>query len=96
MARVLPQLFLIKRLKQLSPGASGLLGARAPFTLPTADPVTAKMSEPGTLRLPELGLSAEEAADRFGRLQQKLVPLWRYIRAYNQHKQTHRRCSLAV
>jgi hypothetical protein len=34
------------------------------------------MSEPGTLSLPEVGLSAEEATDRFARLQQKLVPLW--------------------
>ena len=46
------------------------------------------MSEPGTLPLPELGLSAEEAANRFGRLQQKLVPLWRSIRAFNQQEQT--------
>ena len=46
------------------------------------------MSEPGTLPLPELGLSAEEAANRFGRLQQKLVPLWRSIRAFNQEEQT--------
>ena len=46
------------------------------------------MSEPGTLRLPELGLSAEEAADRFGRLQQKLVPLWRSIRTFNPQEQT--------
>jgi PGM1 C-terminal domain/ATP-grasp domain len=46
------------------------------------------MSEPGTLPLPELGLSAEEAADRFGRLQQKLVPLWTSIRTFNQEEQT--------
>jgi len=46
------------------------------------------MSEPGTLPLPELGLSAEESANRFGRLQQKLVPLWRSIRAFNQQEQT--------
>jgi len=40
------------------------------------------------LHLPELGLSAEEAADRFGRLQQKLVPLWTSISALNQDEQT--------
>ena len=38
--------------------------------------------------LPELGLSAEEAAKRFERLQQKLVPLWASIRAFNQDEQT--------
>src|SRR5262249_32658933 len=46
------------------------------------------MSEPGTLRLPELGLSAEEAANRFARLQKKLIPLWRSISALNQDEQT--------
>ena len=46
------------------------------------------MSDPGTLRLPELGLSPEEAARRFERLQQKLVPLWSSIRAMNQDEQT--------
>ena len=46
------------------------------------------MSEPGTLRLPELGLSAEEAANRFARLQQKLIPLWASISALNQDEQT--------
>lgn len=46
------------------------------------------MSEPGTLRLPELGLSAEEATNRFARLQQKLVPLWASISALNQDEQT--------
>src|SRR6185437_2193162 len=46
------------------------------------------MSEPGTLRLPELGLSAEEATNRFARLQRKLVPLWSSISALNQDEQT--------
>src|SRR5262252_1644908 len=46
------------------------------------------MSEPGTLHLPELGLSAEEAANRFARLQKKLIPLWRSISALNQQEQT--------
>ena len=46
------------------------------------------MSEPGTLRLPELGLSAEEATNRCARLQQKLVPLWASISALNQDEQT--------
>lgn len=46
------------------------------------------MSETGTLPLPPLGLSVEEAADRFDLLQRKLVPLWRSIRTLNQDEQT--------
>src|SRR5215471_16759583 len=46
------------------------------------------MSQPGTLPLPPLGLSPEEAASRFDLLQQKLVPLWTSIRAFNQDEQT--------
>ena len=46
------------------------------------------MSDPGTLRLPELGLSPEEAANRFARLQRKLIPLWASINALNQDEQT--------
>src|SRR5262245_46165673 len=46
------------------------------------------MSEPGRLRLPELGLSAEEASNRFARLQKKLIPLWTSISALNQEEQT--------
>jgi hypothetical protein len=41
-----------------------------------------------TLPLPPLGLSPEEAAGRFDLLQQKLVPLWGSIRAFNQDEQT--------
>jgi len=40
------------------------------------------------LPLPELGLSAEEAANRFARLQKKLIPLWTSISALNQEEQT--------
>ena len=69
--------------------ASGLLGARPRSTVPPIDaPCHYKMSEPSTLRLPELGLSAEEAANRFARLQQKLIPLWASISALNQDEQT--------
>jgi hypothetical protein len=46
------------------------------------------MSAPSTLPLPPLGLSPEEAASRFDLLQQKLVPLWASIRAFNQDEQT--------
>ena len=46
------------------------------------------MSAPGTLPLPPLGLSPEEAARRFDLLQQKLVPLWASIRTFNQDEQT--------
>lgn len=46
------------------------------------------MSQSGTLPLPSLGLSPEEAASRFDLLQQKLVPLWASIRAFNQDEQT--------
>jgi hypothetical protein len=46
------------------------------------------MSAPGTLPLPPLGLSPEEAASRFDLLQQKLVPLWASIRTFNQDEQT--------
>jgi hypothetical protein len=46
------------------------------------------MSASGTLPLPPLGLSPEEAASRFDLLQQKLVPLWSSIRAFNQDEQT--------
>src|SRR5262245_48611098 len=46
------------------------------------------MSEPHALPLPELGLSAEEAAHRFDLLQQKLVPLWRSIRTLSKDEQT--------
>ena len=46
------------------------------------------MSDPDTLRLPELGLSPEEAANRFARLQRKLIPLWASINALNQDEQT--------
>ena len=46
------------------------------------------MSQSGTLPLPPLGLSPEEAASRFDLLQQKLVPLWSSIRAFNQDEQT--------
>jgi hypothetical protein len=46
------------------------------------------MSQSGTLPLPPLGLSPEEAASRFDLLQQKLVPLWASIRAFNQDEQT--------
>lgn len=37
---------------------------------------------------PSLGISEEEAAARFERLQRKLVPLWTSIRALNQNEQT--------
>ena len=37
---------------------------------------------------PPLGMSAEEAAERFERLQRKLVPLWRSISCFNQDEQT--------
>jgi hypothetical protein len=37
---------------------------------------------------PELGLSDEEAQQRFDALQRKLVPLWRSIREMNQDEQT--------
>jgi hypothetical protein len=46
------------------------------------------MSTSGTLPLPPLGLSPEEAASRFDLLQQKLVPLWSSIRTLNQDEQT--------
>jgi hypothetical protein len=46
------------------------------------------MSDPGALRLPELGLSAQAAANRFARLQQKLIPLWASISDLNQDEQT--------
>jgi hypothetical protein len=46
------------------------------------------MSVPGTLPVPPLGLSPEEAARRFDLLQQKLVPLWASIRSFNQDEQT--------
>ena len=46
------------------------------------------MSASGTLPLPPLGLSPEEAARRFDLLQQKLVPLWASIRTFNQDEQT--------
>ncbi len=46
--------------------------------------------EPGSggLTGPPLGLTAKETADRFERLQAKLVPLWTSIRALNQDAQT--------
>ena len=46
------------------------------------------MSTIAELPIPELAISAEEAADRFERLQRKLVPLWSSIRTLNQNEQT--------
>jgi hypothetical protein len=46
------------------------------------------MSGQGDLPMPQLGLSGAEAASRFGRLQRKLVPLWKSIREFNQNEQT--------
>jgi len=40
------------------------------------------------LPIPELGLTPEEAAAQFDRLQQKLVRLWKYIQSFNQEEQT--------
>jgi pheganomycin biosynthesis PGM1-like protein len=40
------------------------------------------------LPVPELGLSAEEAQDRFDRLQRKLVPLWESMKEMTAHEQT--------
>ena len=46
------------------------------------------MSGQDDLPMPQLGLSEAEAASRFDRLQQKLVPLWKSIREFNQSEQT--------
>ena len=46
------------------------------------------MSAHDHLPIPELGLTADEADARFARLQAKLVPLWKSIRAFNQDEQT--------
>jgi hypothetical protein len=46
------------------------------------------MSAQGDLPVPSLGLSDQEAASRFQELQNKLVPLWESIRAFNQNEQT--------
>jgi hypothetical protein len=35
------------------------------------------------LPLPDLGLSAAEADERFARLQARLIPLWKSIQAFN-------------
>lgn len=43
--------------------------------------------DPELIGLPP-GISAEQAAAEFDRLQQKLVPLWRLIESFNQHEQT--------
>jgi hypothetical protein len=40
------------------------------------------------LPFPELGLTAEQAAEKFDALQAKLVPLWRSIQSFNQDEQT--------
>jgi hypothetical protein len=40
------------------------------------------------LPIPDLGLSGDEADARFARLQAKLVPLWKSIRAFNHDEQT--------
>src|ERR1051325_4016599 len=40
------------------------------------------------LPIPALGLNAAEAETEFDRLQQKLVPLWKSIQAFNQDEQT--------
>jgi hypothetical protein len=40
------------------------------------------------LPIPELGLSVHETEARFARLQSRLVPLWKSIRAFNQDEQT--------
>ena len=45
------------------------------------------VNDPRLIGLPE-GVSAEEAAAQFERLQQKLVPLWKLIEAFNQEEQT--------
>ncbi len=44
-------------------------------------------NDPELIGLPQ-GLSAEEAAAQFDRLQQKLVPLWKSIESFNQDEQT--------
>src|SRR6476659_9023874 len=44
-------------------------------------------SDPALIGLP-VGLSAEEAATQFDRLQRKLVPLWCLIESFNQEEQT--------
>src|SRR5437870_5768270 len=44
-------------------------------------------NDPELIGLPD-GISAEEAATQFDRLQQKLVPLWRSIESFNQDEQT--------
>jgi hypothetical protein len=46
------------------------------------------MSGTEPLPVPDLGLSPEETARRFDRLQQKLIPLWASIRTFNQDEQT--------
>ncbi|HEX8098468.1 MAG TPA: hypothetical protein VF507_10545, partial [Pyrinomonadaceae bacterium] len=40
------------------------------------------------LPFPSLGLSAEEAQERFDQLQRRLVPLWKSIERFNQDEQT--------
>src|SRR6059058_3990133 len=40
------------------------------------------------LPIPNLGLTAPEAATRFEELQRKLVPLWKSIQSFNQDEQT--------
>jgi hypothetical protein len=40
------------------------------------------------LPFPDLGLTPEEAADKFAGLQAKLVPLWKSIQSFNQDEQT--------
>jgi hypothetical protein len=44
-------------------------------------------SDPALVGLPA-GVSAEEAAAQFDKLQQKLVPLWQFIQSFNQQEQT--------